>query len=39
MIEAKGLRMLVVLAAVALSASSVIAADRMVIIEHFSATW
>jgi len=32
-------RVLVALAAVALSASSVIGAERMVVIEHFTATW
>lgn len=37
--NASVLRTIVALAAVSLAASGVVAADRTVIVEHFTATW
>lgn len=37
--QSKVLRTLIALAAVSLAASSVIAAERVVVVEHFTATW
>jgi len=37
--NATAARLLIALAAVSLAASGVIAADRVVVVEHFTATW